>query len=90
MHVEGYVKKGVPTIDSNPAFVTLFKKDDSLEAMNYRYISVTSCSSKILEQLLMSQIEELLHGNPILNDNQFGFRKTKSQHDAINLERLII
>ena len=36
--------------------VPIFKKNDMLNKMNYRYISILSCISKIFEKLLISQL----------------------------------
>ena len=61
----------------------VFKKDDPLEATNYRPISVTNAFSKIFERVLHSQIYDYLFKNDVMNPLQFGFRKGFSTHDAL-------
>ena len=43
--------------------VPIFKKNDMLNKMNYRPISILSCISKIFEKLLISQLKSLRSEN---------------------------
>ena len=53
-------------------------KKDCNKAENYRPISLTSISCKVLEHILHSNIMEHLENNNILTDLQHGFRKHRS------------
>ena len=63
----------------------LFKKDDPLDVINYRPISITNAFSKIFEKILHEQMSTYLSKHSILNPNQFGFRKKFSTNDALLL-----
>ena len=56
----------------------LFKKGDRCRAENYRPISLTSHSCKVLEHVVHSNIMSHLEKNNALNDAQHGFRKKRS------------
>ena len=56
----------------------LFKKGDRCRAENYRPISLTSHSCKLLEHVVHSNIMSHLEKNNALNDAQHGFRKKRS------------
>ena len=58
--------------------VPLFKKGDKSKAENYRPISLTSISCKILEHVVHSNIMGHLDRFNILDDAQHGFRKRRS------------
>ena len=52
----------------------LYKKNSSLEAGNYRPVSILSIVSKILEKCVHSQLHQFLDSNDILYKFQSGFR----------------
>ena len=54
------------------------KKGDPSTAANYRTISLTSVCSKILVNIIHSQIMRHLDIHQILSDQQHGFRKKRS------------
>ena len=56
----------------------LFKKGDKTSAENYRPISLTSVSCKLLEHIVHSNIMRHFDQYNILNDDQHGFRKFRS------------
>jgi hypothetical protein len=58
--------------------VALFKKGDRHQASNYRPVSLTSVSCKILEHVLHSQIMDYFDRWNILTDKQHGFRRRRS------------
>ena len=58
--------------------VPVFKKGDRGRVENYRPISLTSVSSKILEHIIHSSIMDHLELHSLLNDNQHGFRQKRS------------
>ena len=56
----------------------LFKKGDRGKAANYRPVSLTSISCKIMEHIMHSNIISHLEANNILSNYQHGFRKERS------------
>ena len=58
--------------------VPIFKKGDKHQAGNYRPVSLTSVTCKILEHIVRSSIMGQFQANSILCDNQHGFRKRRS------------
>lgn len=63
--------------------IPLYKKKDETLAINYRPISLTNPLSKIIERLMVSQINEYLAKHSLLSATQFGFRKKFSTKDAL-------
>ena len=58
--------------------VPIFKKGDRLQPINYRPISLTSITCKMLEHIITSNIMQHLDSHNILHDAQHGFRKHRS------------
>ena len=58
--------------------VPLFKKGDKSRAENYRPISLTSISCKLLEHVVHSNIINFLEKFEVLSEAQHGFRKFRS------------
>ena len=58
--------------------VPVFKKGDKAKAQNYRPISLTSISSKILEHIIHSSIMDHFEKHSMLNSFQHGFRQRHS------------
>ena len=58
--------------------VPLFKKGDKSKAENYRPISLTSITCKVLEHVVFSNIMSHFDKFKILDDAQHGFRKNRS------------
>ena len=58
--------------------VPVYKKGNKNEIINYRPISLTPITSKILEHIVHSNIMNFFEGNNILNNYQHGFRKKRS------------
>lgn len=56
----------------------IFKGGDSRQAKNYRPISLTSVSSKLMEGLIKDQLMATLEENAIIGDHQHGFRTGRS------------
>ena len=56
----------------------LFKKDERHLASNYRPVSLTSITCKILEHIVHSNIVDHFDKNKILTNAQHGFRKKPS------------
>ena len=58
--------------------VPLFKKGDKHKAENYRPVSLTSVTCKLLEHIIYSNIMGHLEKHDILNNIQHGFRQKRS------------
>ena len=58
--------------------VSIFKKGDRKLPLNYRPISLTSVSSKLIEHFIAHKIREFLGKNNLLSECQHGFRKKHS------------
>ena len=58
--------------------VPIFKKGDKHQASNYRPVSLTSITCKLLEHIIPSSIMKHFDKHKILCDNQHGFRKKRS------------
>lgn len=63
--------------------IPVFKKGENTDPINYRPIALTSIVSKIIERLLVMQINEYLDKHSLLSPFQFGFRKKFSTNDAL-------
>ena len=63
--------------------VPIFKKGDKHLAGNYRPVSLTSVTCKILEHIVHSSIMGHFQANSILCDNQHGFRKRRSSETQL-------
>ena len=61
----------------------LHKKNSTLEAGNYRPVSILSVVSKILEKAIHSQLVKFLEQNNILFDFQSGFRSRFSTETCL-------
>jgi len=51
---------------------------------NYRPISLTSCTGKLLEKIINTRLNFILEEQKSFPPNQFGFRKMQSTIDALN------
>ena len=79
-----YIKEQkVPSILKKGLSTPLYKKDDPLNPLNYRLITITSSLSKIFEKLLHKQINKYLSPDKLLSPLQFGFREKISTQDAL-------
>ena len=68
----------VPDDWKDASVVPLFKKGDRSRAVNYRPVSLTSISSKLLEHIVHSSIMGHLDRFICLTESQHGFRKKRS------------
>jgi hypothetical protein len=68
----------VPKQWTNANVSPIFKKADRSKAANYRPVSLTSVSCKLLEHIILSSIMKHLEGNSLLSDSQHGFRQRRS------------
>ena len=58
--------------------VPIYKKDRKFKPENFRPVSRTCISSKVMEHIISSNIMKHLDSNKILTDTQHGFRKRRS------------
>ena len=58
--------------------VPIFKKGERHQPANYRPVSLTSITCKLLEHIVHSNIMQHFDRHRVLNDNQHGFRKRRS------------
>ena len=68
----------VPSEWKKADVVPIYKKGPKSKAENYRPVSLTSVSCKLLEHIITSSIMRYLESNNILTDLQHGFRKRRS------------
>ena len=68
----------VPDDWKDANIMPLFKKGDKTSAENYRPISLTSVTCKLLEHIIHSNVMRHFDQFNILNDDQHGFRKFRS------------
>ena len=61
----------------------IFKSGDPCSLSNYRPISVLSTFSKIIESIVVDQLENFLNINDVISDSQYGFRKQRSTELAV-------
>ena len=70
---------GVIPDDWRRADITpIYKKGDRSKPENYRPISLTSISCKLLEHIICSSVMKHLETNNLLSNSQHGFRKNRS------------
>ena len=76
--------KGIFLDDLKIAKVTpIYKTDNKSNLSNYRSISVLSCFSKILEQIMYNRLCQYLTENKILYPKQFAFQTGHSTEHTI-------
>ena len=63
----------------------MYRSDDPNSVENFRPISVLPVLSKLLENVVHSQLSDYLEKEQLLNDSQFGYRKNRSTHLATTL-----
>ena len=65
----------LPTDWKTANISAIHKKGNKNQAQNYRPVSLTSISGKILEQIIRDTVTEHMKDNDLLSDKQFGFIK---------------
>ncbi|KAL8622565.1 hypothetical protein ACOMHN_009199 [Nucella lapillus] len=65
--------------DWKDAHVTpIFKKGEKYNPANYRPVSLTCVTSKLMEHIVVSAMLQHFDNNDVLDDNQHGFRRARS------------
>ena len=68
----------------------IHKKGNTEECNNYRGLSLMCHKGKVLELLIRNRISPAIYGaNPIVPENQFGFRANCGTHEPILISHLI-
>ena len=71
--------------------IPIFKKDDPTLFKNYRSISQLYTISKIIENIIFTQLSLYFNENKLIFDNQYGFRpKHSTEYAALELVDIII
>ena len=71
-----------PWLSSLTRVLPLHKKKSKEIVENYRPVSILPTPSKVLEEILRSQLTKFLEGKGILPPTQFGFRSSRSTVEA--------
>ena len=67
--------------------IALKKKTEATKCSDYRTISLTAHTAKILAKILRRRIEKKIED--VLGEDQFGFRRGKGTRDTIGMIRII-
>ena len=68
----------IPEDWRNANVVPIFKKGSRCEPWNYRPVSLTSVTGKLLERMLKYEIDAHIENNKLTKDSQHGFRRGRS------------
>ena len=63
--------------------VPIFKKGERENPLNYRFISILTCFSKILEQIIHKRLISFFDKNGIIQHTQCGFQRNVSTNHAL-------
>ena len=58
--------------------IPLYKKDDPLDARNYRPVAILPVLSKVVEKVVFLQISQYMESNGLMHPNHHGFRTAHS------------
>ena len=73
-----------PSIWKTSSIIPIHKMGKPLDSpVSFRYISLTSCVSKLFERIILSRLLFFLESNSILSPRQAGFRPGRSALDQI-------
>ena len=63
--------------------VPIYKNSSRCNPLNYRPVSLTSVTCKVMEKAIVSHLTEFISENSLLSDYQFGFRSGHSTVDQL-------
>ena len=73
-----YINSFLPSIWKLSHVKPIFKKGDSSLVSNYRPISLTCTSCKVMENIIHNQLLSYLHSHKLISDKQHGFLARRS------------
>ena len=80
-----------PTPIKKSRVIPIFKGGNKEELGNWRPISITCCTSKLMEKLVKKRLTSYLSKHDILSDFQFGYRtKHSTTHAILNISDTIL
>ena len=80
-----FMKEGVfPDVLKIGKITPIFKKGNPEDIGNYRPVSTLPIFGKLFEKVIYSRIYSFAQSQNIINQNQFGFRKSHSTSHAVN------
>ena len=80
-----------PISIKKPRVIPIFKGGKKDELGNWRPISITCCTSKLMEKLVKKRLVSFLSKHDILSDYQFGYRtKHSTTHAILNISDTIL
>ena len=80
---ECFIKGYFPDCLKLAKVIPIFKEGNKELCINWRPISITPCTSKLIEKLVKKRLLSFLSKNKILTDFQFGYRTNHSTTHAI-------
>ena len=75
----------VPMAWKKSLAVPIFKKGSRYDPLNYRPVSVTSVPCKLMEKIIVENMQNYLESNLVLSHHQFGFRPGRSTMEQLLL-----
>ena len=72
-----------PSLYKFSKVIPLLKKDDPLEAKNYRPVAILCILSKVIERVIFQQIVEFMNNHSFFHPNHHGFRGHHSTSTAM-------
>ena len=63
--------------------VPIYKNSSRNNPLNYRPVSLTSVTCKVMERAIVGHLAEFIHDNSLLTEHQFGFRSGHSTIDQL-------
>ena len=71
-------KSGEIPVDNKLADVSVFKKGKKLYSDNYRPVGLTSMVHKIMEKIMLGDIEKCMNDNAVIGHSQHRFMRERS------------
>jgi hypothetical protein len=77
----------IPDVWKTAKITPLHKKGSTTSCSNYRPISLTSTICKVMERIIVNQMQSFLHSHNLTTSAQYGFQKKAPQ--LFNLSNVI-
>ena len=75
----------LPTEWKSSNITPIFKKGSHSDPLNYRPVSLTSVVCKVIERIVVAELNNYLVENKIISNEQFGFQQGKSVEEQLLL-----